>query len=71
MDASSLIKQLEKLIEDHDDFPVTIVAGTYEYSVSDVFHASPGPIPSIQEYQKQSPPERFVLEAKNDIADSI
>ena len=38
-----------------------------EYSVSDAFHASPGPLPVFKDIQKQHPPERFVLEAKTDV----
>ena len=67
MNASTLITSLQHLIQEHGDLPMTIVAGPYEYSVSDAFHASPGPLPVLKNIQKQHPPERFVLEAKTDV----
>jgi hypothetical protein len=69
MYASKLIETLQNLTEIHGDKPVTLAVGPYEYSASVPDHCHEGPLPNVGEAQKQNPPERFVIEARDDIAD--
>lgn len=69
MKASELIEELRQLVEKRGDLPVTLAVSTYEYSASDVGYVEEGPLPNVGESQKQSPPDRFVIAAKNDIED--
>jgi hypothetical protein len=67
MNASDLIKALQRLFEKHGDLPVTIACGPYEYSALLPDYTEEGPLPNVGEAQKQNPPARFVIEAKDDI----
>jgi hypothetical protein len=69
MYASKLIQTLQNLTEIHGDKPVTLAVGSYEYSASIPDHCPEGPLPNVGEAQRQNPPERFVIEARDDIAD--
>jgi hypothetical protein len=69
MNASKLVETLQNLIAIHGDKPVTLVVGPYEYSASIPDHCPEGPLPNVGEAQKQNPPERFVIEARDDIED--
>jgi hypothetical protein len=66
MHASDLIKTLQNLVEIHGDNPVSLAVGPYEYSASIPDHCPEGPLPNVGEAQKQNPPERFVIEARDD-----
>jgi hypothetical protein len=70
MKASDLIKALQSLIEEHGDLPVTIVFGNYEYSALLPEYTEEGPLPKVGKSQGQNPPERFVIEPKDDIEDT-
>jgi len=70
MKASDLIESLRQLIQKHGDLPVTLAVSSYEYSASNIGYAEEGPLPNIRDIQHQSPDERFVIEAKDDILDS-
>ena len=67
MFASKLIETLQNLIKIHGDKPVTLAVGPYEYSASIPEHYPEGPLPNVGESQKQDPPERFVIEGRDDI----
>jgi hypothetical protein len=70
MKASELIEELRQLIEKHGDLPVTLAMATYEYSASDIGFVEEGPLPNAGDLQKQNPPDRFVIAAKDDIEDT-
>jgi len=67
MYASKLIETLQNLMKIHGDKPVTLAVGPYEYSASIPEHCPEGPLPNVGDSQKQNPPERFVIEARDDI----
>jgi len=67
MKASQLINDLKYLIEKHGDLPVTLAIVTREYSISSVGHADEGPLQNLMGIQQQNPPDRFVLEGKDDL----
>ena len=64
MDASKLIEELKELVYENGDLPVTVAVGPREFSVKDAEHGEEG---SLDDLQQQSPPERIVLGAKDDI----
>ncbi len=70
MTAVRLIEELTKLVEQHGDLDVTVAIGAYEYTLRDPNYVGDGPLPNYADFQKQSPPERFVFEGKNDIPDT-
>jgi len=68
MKASELIQALKDTIRESGDLPVTVVVGTYEYSVSHAEFANTGPLPNIANLQKQEDlPPRIILEVKDSI----
>jgi hypothetical protein len=68
MKASELIQSLNGIIAKRGDLPVTVVCGTYEYSISNPGFAERGPLPNIADIEKeQDLPRRIVLEAKESI----
>jgi hypothetical protein len=70
MKTSDLISQLQTLYDKHGDLPVTLAVGPYEYSASVPDHCEEGPLPNVGEAQYQNPPERIVIEARDDIPDT-
>lgn len=71
MRAIEAIKELEKLIEEHGDLEITVAVSTYEYSLTNPSYGEEGPCRNIGAVQRQSPEERFVFEAKDNISNSV
>ena len=67
MYASELISDLEQLIKRHGDLEVTLAASTHEYPASNVGYAAEGPLPNLGGRQEEDSPDRFVIEAKDDV----
>lgn len=70
MYASRLIQELQSLVAEHGDLPVTLGVPSYEYSASTISYLPEGPMPNVADIQKQSPPDRFMIEAKDDVEDA-
>ena len=58
---------LDKMIIKFGNLPVTIVGASHEFSVSAIGCAEEGPLINISDMQTQYPPNRIVLEAKDNI----
>lgn len=67
MKASNLIQELDRLVCEHGDLPVTVAIGSHEYAVVAADFARSGPLPNLGGLQIQSPPARIVLEPKDSI----
>jgi hypothetical protein len=65
MSATDLIRDLQSLVEQHGDLPVTLAISTYEYAVGSTGHAGSGPLPNLGQLQRQADlPERIVFEGR-------
>ena len=67
MKASTLVREIQLLIEKHGDIPVTIATLSGEYSASSITHAKEGPLPNLIGIQNQNPPVRLVIEARDNV----
>ena len=67
MYASELISELQQLMSRHGDLEVTMAVSMHEYSANNIGYADEGPLPNLVGIQKQEPPDRFVIEAKDDL----
>ena len=59
----NLIQLRERLksSEKHNDLPVFLLVGKYEYGITDVRYAKEGPLPHLAGIQTQVLPARIVL----------
>ena len=67
MKASTLAQEIRLLIEKYGDLPVTIATLSCEYSASSITHAKEGVLPNLNGIGDQNPPERFVIEARDNV----
>lgn len=70
MNASDAIRELQSLMKEHGDLPLTVALLTGEYSLREPQFVDAGPCDNIADRQNQSPPDRFVFEGKDDIPNS-
>lgn len=67
MKASIPAEELQRLIRENGDLGVTVSTMGGEYSTSGVSYAEAGPLTNLLGVQRQSPANRFVIEAKDNI----